>query len=63
MAEIQPGDYIQYKRDDGRRTIGKVLIVKDYNGDAHVRLEDDDWGVNIIPTSELFPIGNDEVES
>lgn len=57
MSEIQQGDRVRWKEAAGGE-VGIVYVVSDHNGDAHVRFPND--GMNIIPTSELIPVAEDE---
>lgn len=57
MAGIQQGDRVRWKEAAGSE-VGIVYVVRDHNGDAHVRFPND--GMNIIPTSELILVTEDE---
>lgn len=59
MSEIQQGDRVQ-RREAAGGEVGIVYIVRDHNGDAHVRFPN--AGMHIIPTSELILVAEDEVE-
>lgn len=59
MSGIQQGDRVRWKEAPGGE-VGIVYIARDCNGDAHVRFPD--GGMNIIPTSELILVPEDERE-
>lgn len=60
MRRIKQNDEVRYTDFEGRELFGIVNIVEDAMGDAHVRVHD--YGMVVIPNSELSLVTDDEVD-
>lgn len=61
MTEIKVNDKVRWKGAAGGQVVGTVNIVRDYNGNAHVRFPDD-IGMVVVTSEELLPVTDDDVE-